>query len=421
MELMSKKKWIIILAVVIVAAGAYGMSKVKANEASNEEETMETMTLESKTVEERLLMTGVVTAETEVMKADLVGEITEILVNNGDSVQEGDLLFVIEPEDLSVSIAEAKSNVDSAKRKLDQAEVDGGQSVRNQFLRTESSYLQAKLDYEMQEQLFDLGTASETAVTSARQAVLNAQSSYISAKADWETYSLEEEIASLDAKVLRAEETLETLLEQEDGAQVTATINGVVSGLDLSIGDEVQTGLALVEITDTENLTVEASVSEYEIGKLTIGQKLEVAPIADDDDISIATITYIAPKGSISNSDTTFEIEAVVEKKSTGLLANATVNLDILVAQAKDTLAVPYEAMITNGARSMVMMQQGDEFMPIPVEQGVKGDLYVEISSPELSVGSVIQIPSTSVVNFQRMPGMMPGAGGGAGAGRNIN
>jgi HlyD family secretion protein len=271
----------------------------------------------------------------------------------------------------------------------------------------------------MQQQLFDLGTASETAVTTARQAVLNAQSSYISAKADWETYSVEEEIASLAAKVLRAEETLESLIEQQDGAEVTASITGIVSGMDLSIGDDVQTGTTLAEVTDTENLTVEASVSEYEIGKLSIGQKLEVAPIADDEDISIATITYISPKGTISNSDTTFEIEAVVEEKSSGLLANATVNLDILVAQAKDVLAVPYEALISNGSRSMVMMQQGEEFMPIPVEQGVKGDLYVEISSPELSVGSVIQIPSTSVANFQRTPGMMPGTGGGSGAGRN--
>ena len=416
---MSKKKWIIILAVLIVVAGAYGISKAKANQAVSEEETMETMTLESTTVEERLLMTGVVTADTEVMTADLVGEITEILVNNGDSVQEGDLLFVIEPEDLSVSIAEAESNVDTAKRNQDQAEVDGGQSVRNQFLRTESSYLQAKLDHEMQQQLFDLGTVSETAVSSAKQAVLNAQSDYISAKADWETYSVKEEIASLTAKVLRAEETLETLMEQKDGAEVTATITGIVSGLDLSIGDEVKTGTVLAEITDTENLTVEASVSEYEIGKLTIGQKLEVAPIANDEEISIATITYIAPRGTISNSDTTFAIEAVVEEKSAGLLVNATVNLDILVAQAKDVLAVPYEALITNGARSMVMVQQGEEFMPIPVEQGVKGDLYVEISSPELSAGSVIQIPSTSIANFERTPGMMPGTGGGSGAGRN--
>ena len=416
---MSKKKWIIVLALLIVAAGAYGVSKMKSNDAVGEEETMETMTLEARTVEERLLLTGVVIAESEILKAEVTGEIVEILVANGDLVQEGDLLFVIEPEDLSVSIAEAQSNLDTAKRNLDQAKVDGGQSVRNQFLRTESSYLQARLDYEMQQQLFDLGTASETAVQSAKQAMLNAQSSYISAKADWGTYSKDDEIASLTAKVLRAEETVETLLEQQEGAEVTATATGVVSEIDLSMGDDVAIGTKLAEITDTENLTVEASVSEYEIGKLSVGQTLEVAPIADDEEVSIATITYISPKGTISNSDTTFDIEAVVEKKSEGLLANSTVNLDILVAQAKDVLAVPYEALITKGVKSMVMVQKGEEFMPIPVAQGVKGDLYVEISSPELTAGSVIQIPSTSVVNFQRTPGMMPGSG--AGAGKNVS
>lgn len=412
---MSKKKWIMILAVLIVAAGVYGVTKVQSKDAVNEEETMETMTLEARTVEERLLLTGVVTAESEILKAEVTGEIAEILVANGDLVQEGELLFVIEPEDLSVSIAEAQANLDTAKRNLEQEKVDGGQSLRNQLLRTESSYLQAKLDYEMQQQLFDLGTASETAVQSAKQAMLNAQSSYISAKTDWGTYSAEDEIASLTAKVLRAEETVETLLEQQEGAEVTATATGVVSEIDLSMGDDVAIGTKLAEITDTENLTVEASVSEYEIGKLSVGQTLEVAPIADDEEISIATITYISPKGTISNTDTTFDIEAVVEKRSEGLLANSTVNLDILVAQAKDVLAVPYEALITNGVKSMVMVQQGEEFMPIPVAQGVKGDLYVEISSPELTAGSVIQIPSTSVANFERVPGMMPGAGGGAG------
>lgn len=412
---MSKKKWIMILAVLIVAAGVYGVAKVQSKDAVSEDETMETMTLEARTVEERLLLTGVVTAESEILKAEVTGEIAEILVANGNLVQEGDLLFVIEPEDLSVSIAEAQSNLDTAKRNLEQEKVDGGQSLRNQLLRTESSYLQAKLDYEMQQQLFDLGTASDTAVQSAKQAMLNAQSSYISAKTDWGTYSAEDEIASLTAKVLRAEETVKTLLEQQEGAQVTATATGIISEIDLSMGDDVVIGTKLAEITDTENLTVEASVSEYEIGKLSVGQTLEVAPIADDEEISIATITYISPKGTISNTDTTFDIEAVVEKRSEGLLANSTVNLDILVAQAKDVLAVPYEALITNGVKSMVMVQQGEEFMPIPVAQGVKGDLYVEISSPELTVGSVIQIPSTSVANFERVPGMMPGTGGGAG------
>lgn len=418
---MSKKKWIIILAVVVLAAGAYGITKAKATNTASEEETMETMTLEATTVEERLLLTGVVTAETEVLQAELIGELAEIRVDNGDQVREGDVLFVIEPEDLSVSIAEAQASLEAAKRNLDQAQVDGGQTVQTAFLQAESSYVQSKMDYEIELQLYELGTVSETAVESAKQAMLKAQSSYVAAKAEWSTYSAQEEIASLTAKVLRAEETLEALMEQADGAEVTAPIAGVVSGLDLSLGDKVGAGTKLAEITDTENLTVEASVSEYDIGKLSVGQTLEVAPIADDTDVSIATITYIAPLGSIGTSDTTFDIEALVEEKSAGLLVNATVNLDILVAQATDVLAVPYEALITNEKFSILMVQQGEEFMPIPVEQGVKGDLYVEISSPELTEGSVIQIPTTSVAGFERTPGLIPGGGAGGGPGRNPN
>lgn len=416
---MTKKKWILIIVVLLIAAGVYGTIKMKAAEPASEENVMETMTLESTTVEERLLMTGVVSGETEQLTADLNGELVEVRVANGDLVKEGDVLFVIEPEDLSVSIAEAEANLEAANRSLEQAQVDGGQSVQNAFLQAESGYLQAKLDYEMEQQLYSLGTVSEIAVESAKQAMLNAESQYISAKATWQTYNREEEIASLTAKVLRAEETLETLREQADGAKVTAVLTGIVSGLDLSVGDEVAPGLFLAEITDTENLTVEASVSEYEIGKLSIGQVLEVAPIADDESVNTATLSYISPKGTISNTDTTFAIEAEVNGKAEGLRVNASVNLDILVAQAKDVLAVPYEALVTNGAKSVVMVQKGEDFVPVPVELGVKGDLFVEISSPELSEGAVIQIPSTSVVNFQRTPGMMPpGSGGGNGAGK---
>ena len=416
---MNKKKWIIAIVVVAVAAGATGLWKMQSTETPIEAQETETMTLEATTVEERLLLTGVVTAETELVQSDLIGELVEIKVANGDYVQEGDVLFLIEPEDLTVSIAEAEASLETAKRNLDQAQIDGGQSVQNAFLQAESSYVQAKLDYEIQLQLFELGTVSETAVESAKTAMFKAQSAYISAKAEWTTYSAQEEIASLTAKVLRAEETLENLMEQVDGMEVKAPVTGIVSAVDLKVGDELANGTKLAEVTDTDHLTVEASVSEYDIGKLSLGQTIEVAPIADDESIGIATISYISPKGTIGNSDTTFDIEAVVEDKSDELRANVTVNLDILVAQAKDVLAVPYEALITNGARSMLMVQQGEDFMPIPVSQGVKGDLYVEVSSPDLQTGSVIQIPSTSVAAMQqRVPGMMPGAGMGNGANR---
>lgn len=414
---MNKKKWIIVILVVAVAAGAVGIWRTQSSETAIEVDQTETMTLEATTVEERLLLTGVVTAETEIVQADLVGELVEMKVANGDYVQEGDVLLVIEPEDLTVSIAEAQASLETAKRNLDQAQADGGQSVQNTFLQAESSYVQAKLDYEIQLQLFDLGTVSETAVESAKTAMFKAQSTYISAQAEWSTYSVQEEIASLTAKVLRAEETLENLMEQADGMEVKAPVTGIVSALDLKVGDEVANGSKLAEVTDTEHLTVEASVSEYDIGKLSVGQTIEVAPIADDESISIATITYISPKGTIGNSDTTFDIEAVVEEKNDQLRANVTVNLDVLVAQATNVLAVPYEALITNGDRTMLMVQQGEDFMPIPVSQGVKGDLYVEVSSPELENGSVIQIPSTSVAAMQqRVPGMM---GGGMGNGSN--
>lgn len=414
---MNKKKWIIVILVVAVAAGAVGIWRTQSSETAIEVDQTETMTLEATTVEERLLLTGVVTAETEIVQADLVGELVEMKVANGDYVQEGDVLLVIEPEDLTVSIAEAQASLETAKRNLDQAQADGGQSVQNTFLQAESSYVQAKLDYEIQLQLFELGTVSETAVESAKTAMFKAQSTYISAQAEWSTYSVQEEIASLTAKVLRAEETLENLMEQADGMEVKAPVTGIVSALDLKVGDEVANGSKLAEVTDTEHLTVEASVSEYDIGKLSVGQTIEVAPIADDESISIATITYISPKGTIGNSDTTFDIEAVVEEKNDQLRANVTVNLDVLVAQATNVLAVPYEALITNGDRTMLMVQQGEDFMPIPVSQGVKGDLYVEVSSPELENGSVIQIPSTSVAAMQqRVPGMM---GGGMGNGSN--
>lgn len=414
---MKKKRWIIVL-VVILAAGAFGVVRLQAQKDVVEEETTETMELHARTVEERLLLTGVVTADTELLTAELAGDLSEIRIANGASVEKGDVLFVIEPEDLSVSIAEAETSLEEAKRNLNQAREEGGQAVRNAFLQAESSYLQAKLDYEMEQQLFTLGTVSETAVESAKQAMLKAESAYLSAKAEWNTYSQEEEIAALTAKVMRAEESLQALIEQQEGMEVTASVSGIVSGIDLAVGDEVSMGTALAEITDTNHLTVEASVSEYDIGKLSMGQSIEVAPISDDDDISFATITYIAPKGTIGNSDTTFDIEAVVNEKTEKLRANATVNLDVLVAQAQQVLAVPYEALITNGNQAMVMVKQGEEFVPVTVDQGVKGDLYVEISSPELSEGSVIQIPSTSVVNFQRTPGMMP-PGSGGGNGRN--
>ncbi|MFW5756699.1 MAG: efflux RND transporter periplasmic adaptor subunit, partial [Tangfeifania sp.] len=165
--------------------------------------------VESKTITEFITANGKIQPETEVkISPDVSGEIIELYVAEGDQVQVGDPLCIIEPDIYISALNRAEATLNSSKARLAQAEA--------QLIERELSYKRAK-------QLFDSGTIPVSEFETAESAYKVAQA---------EVRAAGFSIKSAEASVAEAEEQLTK-------TRIFAPISGTISALNVEKGERV--------------------------------------------------------------------------------------------------------------------------------------------------------------------------------------
>lgn len=124
-----------------------------------------------RTITEVVSVTGKIQPEFEVkISPDVSGEITEMLVKEGDSVTKGQLLLRINPELYQTTMSQLKANLDNAKAGLASSEA--------QQIKAKMALNQAEINFKRQKQLHDQKVISDQEFDNARLQVENSQADY---------------------------------------------------------------------------------------------------------------------------------------------------------------------------------------------------------------------------------------------------
>jgi HlyD family secretion protein len=287
----SKRKIILILAALLVAAIGVYASTVYSKRGVVTVQT-------GKVVRQDL--TSLVTASGEIkpknyinLGANAMGDLTEILVKEGDHVRKGQLLAKIEDvqpaadvkaQEASVQSAEADSsaaesgvtaadeNISTMIAALEHDKADL-QRMKADMDRAEALYkeqLMAKQDYELKKFTYEAQVAaiqeSEARITQARAQRAQQAASLKSAQ---------KRIALADATLVRVND----ILHKHNSY---APLDGVVTNLPVRQGESVvpglqnQTGTIIMTIADMSLITAEVKVDETDIVNVKLGQVGEV-------------------------------------------------------------------------------------------------------------------------------------------------
>jgi HlyD family secretion protein len=141
-----------------------------------------------------------------------------------------------------------------------------------------------------------------------------------------------------------------------ESCTVRAPMDGIVTGLDGTVGDSVKAGAALCSILDTTAMTMKISIDELDIGTIIPGQSVtstvDAVPATAAKALT-GTVTSIAVEGSSSNGVTTYPVTLTLDpdaRLKSGMNADAS----ILVTNKENVLLVPIEAVTTINSRSFV-------------------------------------------------------------------
>ena len=202
---------------------------------------------------------------------------------------------------------------------------------------------------------------------------------------------LTEAIQSAGESLRSAELNMNNMQEAMNNYTVTSPISGTIIEKNAKAGDALATGADLCTIYDLSYLVMVINVDELQVSSLSVGQSVQVTADAVPDKTYIGTVTRVSMKGNSNGGTTTYPVTVRIDETD-GLRPGMNANAEIVVAEAKNALAVPNAAVVRGGyvlvtqdspsaANADPSMIAPDGYVYVPVKTGVSDDNYTQIIS----------------------------------------
>jgi len=305
-----KKKILIVLGVIVVVAIIVIVNVFKSGE--------KTYQVQAEKVE-RSDLTSLVTANGKIIprtdvkvSAYVPAKITRLPVEEGDVVEEGQLLVQLDATEYRAAVNQAKAQLASAKASLEQA----------------------RLVFTRQKELFEKKLSSEEQYDMAKTELDLAKARH------------EQAVASLDQAKYNLSKTT-----------MTSPMAGVVTSLNAEVGEIVMIGTmnnpgtVIMAVSDMSEIEAEVEVDETDIAEVKIGQEAEISIDAYPDTTFKGQVTEIGHTARISglgtqDQVTNFLVKVMLKDEVPSIRPGMSASVDITTHYRPDVLNVPIQAVV---------------------------------------------------------------------------
>ncbi len=174
---------------------------------------------------------------------------------------------------------------------------------------------------------------------------------------------------------------------------IRAPVAGTVASVSTYVGETVSATLAaptFVTLVDLDRLEVQAWVDESDIGRVEVDQPVTLRVDAFPGNELPGSVRAIYPKAELVNNVVTYIVIVDVEERAgLRLRPEMTVHVDFLLERRDDVVAVPRAALVQEGGRVFVVVDEEGRWVERPVELGLSTPQRVEIVSG-LAAGETI-------------------------------
>ncbi|MBN09586.1 MAG: efflux transporter periplasmic adaptor subunit [Flavobacteriaceae bacterium] len=314
-------------------------------------------------IEKKTVVTGKVIPEDEVeIKPQISGIIQEIFVEEGDKVNEGDLLAKVKVVPNEGSLNSAKGRVSSLKIILENA----------------------KIEFNRNKTLYEKDIISEQEFQNASLRLKQSSQDLNNAKSDLQV-------------ILQGTARGSSMAN----TNIRASVSGTILEIPVKEGDQVvesntfNAGTTIATIADLSKMIFEGKVDEAEVGKLSINMPLTINLGAIQDKEFMAKLKFIAPKGNEEQGAVKFKIEGdVVLNDTINVRAGYSANASI-VLEKKENVMVISESLLQfdkDTQEAYVEIQEDNQkFERRDIKIGISDGINVEIISG-LSIEDKIKV-----------------------------
>ena len=346
-------KFIVAALIVLIFIGTFVFLYIKSQP---QPEVYDEFTLQRMDIRKTTVVTGKIEPRNEVnVKPQISGIITEILKEAGETVQEGEVIAKVKviPDMGSLSAAQSRLRLAEINRK------------------------QAQTDYDREKTLFDKGLVAADEYDKIAQALRQAR----------------EEVGAAQDNLEVVRDGVSKSNASASSTLIRSTITGLILDIPVKVGNSVilantfNDGTTIATVANMNDLIFRGNIDETEVGRLSTGMTMKITIGALQDLKFDARLEYIAPKATDQNGANQFEIKAAVNLPSnaTNIRSGYSANAEIVLAEAKNVLAVQESAIEFDGDDTYVYVIKGEgdkqTYERRKVQTGISDGINIEIRS----------------------------------------
>jgi RND family efflux transporter MFP subunit len=327
----------------------------------------------------------VVARRQSTVSSKVTGKIAEVLIEEGTSVKEGQLLARLDDQTSKPVYALAQRQLEAARKNLQEVQVRLEEASRN-LRRTE----QLRKDSLVSESQLD-SAQSEVAALSAR-------------------------LEALKSEIQVAEGTVRVRAQELDDLLVRAPFDGVVVSKDAQPGEMVSpmsagggfTRTGIATIVDMDSREIEVDVNEAFINRVRAGQRTEAVLDAYPDWIIPSHVINIVP--TADRQKATVRVRIAFDALDPRILPDMGVKVTFLEeakeqpeTAARPSVKVPSAAVIRDGASNYVWRVQNGTVERVAVRIGVERDGKIDVLSGINPGDTVVAAPVEGLAEGTRV------------------
>ena len=263
------------------------------------------------------------------------GTVKRINFKNGDKVKKGQIILVLEDQEVQSTYLKAQATYTSNKAdfEIKKKNYEKFNQLYEKQLISEDEYLVKKINF-----------------LQGESALKNSEATYLAAKKDYEDLI------------------------------VKAKLNGVITDLNLKLYEKITPNSDLVTVVDDSKMLVKTGVSVHEISELSVGNKAEI-DLEGIENNYFGNVYEINPVANKENKK--YQIKVEIENPE-GKIKKGMYSKVLVETGSKRGYLVPKNTIVIKELYSYIFVVENGEAKRIKVERGYSNNEKQEIISDEL-------------------------------------
>ena len=308
------------------------------------------------------------------------GIVEQIVIEEGASVNAGDVIIILSNDDLDLEILNSEANLAEKENAL-----------RNTMIQMEQEKMLLKLNIvelktevarkgralESQKRLFDDGLiGKEEYMRSEEDYLLYCKKLEVNmAKAEQDSIYRSVQIQQMQESLNNMKLNMERIRLRKENLAVKAPIEGELGLLDVVLGQSVSSGMKIGQINDMNNYKIEVLIDEHYIDRVNPGL---TATFERQNETYGATIRKVYPEVRAGKFQADFKFS---EEQPANIRTGQTYYLNLQLGQPERAILIPRGTFYqkTGGKWIYVVSPEGDKAVKREIHIGRQNPQYYEV------------------------------------------